>query len=132
MPVSSVLHLVEALGTGYTVIAGSFSPNGSSAVSSASVKGAGFTVARTSAGLFTVTFRDNFPALVAYGAHLGLATGDDKFAQVGLIDVVGASAAKTMKIRVWDISGAAETDVSAATGNVISFWLVVKKVSSGN
>ena len=42
-------------------IVGSFAPNSSSAVSGSSRKGLGWSVARTSAGLFTITFADTIP-----------------------------------------------------------------------
>ena len=113
---------IQGLGKGVKVIAGSFAPNGAGAVSSSSVKGKGFSVVRTSAGLFTITLQDAYVALLAAHAHLQLAVGDDKVAQVGAIDVVSA---KTIAIRVWDISGAAETDVAANANNRIHFVLVL-------
>jgi len=113
---------IQALGKGVKVIAGSFAPNGSSAVASTSNKGKGFSVARTSTGLFTITLQDAYTALLAASANLQLTTGDDKFVQIGAIDVVSA---KTIQIRVWDISGAAVADVSAAAGNRINFVLIL-------
>lgn len=113
---------VQALGKGIKVIAGSFAPNGGSAVDAASIKGKGFSVARTSAGLFTVTLQDAYVACLAAHADLQLAAADDKFVQVGAVDVVTA---KTFEIRVWDISGAAVADVAAAAGNRIHFTLVL-------
>jgi len=101
-------------------IAGSFAPNGSSAVASASVKGKGFTVARTGTGTFTVSFSDAFPKCISATASLQLASGDDKLVQVGAIDV----AAKTMVLRVWDISGAAVADVAADANNRVNFNVV--------
>lgn len=105
-------------------INGSFAPNGSSAVSASSREGCGFTVARTSAGLFTVTLSDRYTALVSATSTLQLTTGDDKVAQVAAVSV-GPSATNTVAIRVWDISGAAETDVAAAAGNRINFSIVL-------
>ena len=96
-------------------VVGSFRPNGVSAV--LDKKGKGFTVVRTSAGLFTVTFSDKFVDLYHVVPHLRLATGDDKIAQAGTFSMAN----KTLQIRVWDISGAAETDVAADANNVISF-----------
>lgn len=113
---------IQALGKGIKVISGSFAPNGSSAVSAASVKGKGFSVARTSAGLFTITLQDSYIALLSAHADLQLATGDDKFCQLGAIDVVSA---KTIQVRVWDIADAAVADVAAAAGNRINFVLVL-------
>lgn len=110
---------IRSLITGHAIIVGSFAPNGASALSSTSVRGKGFTVARTSAGLFTVTLADRYTKLLGGVAHLGLTTGDDKYAQIGDVDL----SAKTVKIRVWDISGGAETDVAANANNRINFVL---------
>lgn len=114
--------MVQGLGKGVKVISGSFAPNGSSAVSAASNKGKGWSVARTSAGLFTLTLQDAYVALLGAHAQLQLTTADDKYCQIGVVDVVSA---KTVQIRVWDVSGAAVADVSAAAGNRINFilWL---------
>lgn len=113
---------VQTLGKGVKIISGSFAPNGSSAVSAASNKGKGWSVARTSAGLFTITLEDAYVALLAVNASLQLTAADDKFVQIGVVDVVTA---KTVQIRVWDVSGAAVADVAAAAGNRINFELVL-------
>lgn len=111
---------IQVLGKGVKVINGSFAPNGSSAVSAASIKGKGFSVARTSAGLFTITLQDAYQGLLAAECSLQLNAADDKFVQFGAIDVVNA---KTVQIRVWDISGAAVSDISANANNRIHFVL---------
>lgn len=113
---------IQALGKGVKVISGSFAPNGSSAVASTSVKGKGFSVARTSQGLFTITLQDAYVALLAADASLQLASADDKFLQIGAVDVVSA---KTVQIRVWDVSDAALADVAANAGNRINFTLIL-------
>lgn len=77
-------------------IVGSFAPNGSSAVSAASNKGEGFTVARTSAGLFTITFEQVYKALISGTATLQLATGVSQHVQLGTF----TAASKTMTVRV--------------------------------
>lgn len=114
---------MQALDRGVKIITGSFAPNGSSAVSAASNKGIGFSVARTSAGLFTITLEDSYVSLLAAVASLQLASADDKFCQIGAVDVVTA---KTIQIRVWDISGAAVADVNANANNRINFCFVLK------
>jgi hypothetical protein len=117
---------VMCLGKGVVVIAGSFAPNGSSAVASTSVKGKGFSVVRTSTGLFTVTLEDTYVAALSMVASIQLASGDDKFVQVGAVDVTSA---KTIEIRVWDISGGAVADVSANANNRINFCFVLSNSS---
>lgn len=108
------------------ILAGSFAPNGSSAVSAASNKGTGWSVAWTSTGLFTITLQDSYPSLISATASLQLATGDDKFLQWGTIDVVSA---KTLQLRVWDVSATAVADVTADANNRINFCLVLKNSS---
>lgn len=107
----------RSLLAGATNIAGSFAPNGASAVDSASVRGKGFTVVRTSAGVFTITFADQYAKLISATATLQLATADDKYVLVGTY----TAASKTLVLNVWDVSGAALTDVAADANNRINF-----------
>lgn len=108
---------------GVIEIIGRFFPNGSSALVAGAAQGIGYTVARTSAGLFTVTLDFKYLALVSAWCQLQLAAGDDKIAQFGALDL----SARTITIRVWDISGAAETDVAANANNSISFGLCLRR-----
>lgn len=123
------LNALLTLGRGRVQFNGSFAPNDTSAVSASSRQGQGWSVARTSAGLFTVTFNSGykFQAYENAWAHLQLATGDDKFAQVGSVSVAN----RTMTIRVWDISGAAETDVAPDANNIISFGITFRNTPTG-
>ena len=115
--------VLQALGKNIKVICGSFAPNGGSAVSSSSVKGLGFSVARTGAGIFTITLQDSYVDVVAVQASLQLATPDDKMLQWGAIDVVTA---KTLVLNVWDFSGAAVADIAANASNRIHFSLYLR------
>lgn len=117
---------LQALGKGVKVIAGSFAPNGGSAVAASSVKGKGFSVVRTSTGLFTITLQDAYTAMLSADVSLQLAAGDDKIVQLGSIDVVSA---KTIQVRVWDISGAAVADIAANANNRINFCFVLSNSS---
>lgn len=117
MALNRSIHAAKTLNPGWLDFWGEFAPNGNSAVAASSRKGRGFTVARTSAGLFTVTFLWSFLDLAAPWAHLRLGTGGDQKAEVGAISVAN----KTMQIRIWDISGAAVDDVAANAANIISF-----------
>ena len=118
---SRSLSPVKALPRKLVAVSGSFAPNGSSAVAASSRKGPGWSVARTSEGLFTVTFTDKWDDLVAAEASLQLAAADDKHVQVG----TWVAASKALQIRVMDISGAAVADVAANANNRINFtaWL---------
>lgn len=117
-------HEVKAQHSNVRIIAGSFRPNGSSAV--ATTAGIGFSVVRTSAGLFTVTLSDSYPGILSGHCSLQLASGDDKVVQFGSIDV---STAKTVEIRVWDISDAAVADIASNANNWIHFTLMLKNTS---
>lgn len=65
---------VRGAGKGLTLVAGTFFPAGSGAPTVAESSGAGgnigWTVARTSAGVFTVTFAEKYPVCIAKFAQL--------------------------------------------------------------
>lgn len=113
-------ELSGALDQGIVLIQGSFAPNGASAVSSASNSGAGWSVAHSATGQFTVTLQDQYVAMVSADASLQLASPDDKMLQFGAIDVTSAG---TIVINVWDISSAGLADIAANAGNRIHFSL---------
>lgn len=107
------------------VIMGSFAPNGSSAVSASSRKGLGWSVARTSAGVFTITFSDKFADMVSAVATLQKATAADQYVQVGTY----TAASKTLVINVWDVSGTAVDDIAADANNRINFVVCFRNSS---
>lgn len=109
------------LDNGVVFLQGSFAPAGAGAPTAQ--LGKGFSVARTSTGLFTVTLQDAYVSMLSCKATLQLAVGDDKFAQIGVVDVVTA---KTLQIRIWDISAAAVADVAADTNNRVNFSMLLK------
>jgi hypothetical protein len=126
MPVPSMLP-GRSLNPGWLEVWGEFAPNGSSAVDATTRKGRYFTVARTSAGLFTVTITIPFTDAACPWAHLRLGTAGDQKAETGNISVSG----RTMEIRVWDISGAAVADVAADPTNIISFSVRIRRQKIG-
>jgi hypothetical protein len=108
------------------VIAGSFAPNGSSAISAASNKGdRGWSVAYISTGLYRITFDDTYNDLVYFGSKLQLATGADQQTQEG----TWTSADRTQDVRVWDASDAAVKDIAADANNRINFVAVFKNTN---
>jgi hypothetical protein len=109
------------LDKGLVLLQGSFAPDTTNAPTT--VKGKGFSVARTSTGLFTITLQDTYQHLISGQVTIQLAAGDDKMVQLGAVDVASA---KTIQIRVWDISGAAVADVAANANNRINFSLLLK------
>ncbi len=82
------------------------------------LKGLGWSVVRTSTGLYTVTFSDGFVSLLSVKATLQLATGDDKLCQIGTL--VNTST-PVVQIRIWDKSAAAVADIVADANNRIHF-----------
>ena len=116
MVASRVTHKMKTIGINRVHVHGSFAPNGGSALVAASTNGKGFSVARTSTGLYTVTFDNTYPELVSAYAHCQVADAKPTFAQFG--DYVAAS--KTMVIRVFQ----APLGAAASTGKTIGVPLV--------
>jgi len=100
---------------------GSFATNSTSSPVATSNKGKGWTVARTSQGLFTVTFRNKFLRVNAFIPFLRLATPAARFVQTGTI----VTSAKTVQIRLLDNLGAVQ-DAAANANNRISFLAALK------
>lgn len=103
-------------------IAGSFAPNGASALVATSTFGKGFTVARTGVGTFQVSLgtglvKDVYRKLIGGNCTLQLLTADDKFVQLGAVNL----AAGTVVLRIWDSSAAAPADVAADANNRVHF-----------
>ena len=118
---------MESLGDGRMLLEGTFRPNGSSAVSATTREGTtGWSVARTSAGLFTVTLEDVWYIATSKWCSLQLAAGSDKILQFGEISL----SSKTVQLRVWDISDAAVADIADDANNKISFGLVLKRITT--
>jgi len=82
------------LNNGEVRVSGSFRPNGASAVSATNNKGVGFTVARTSLGLYTLTFADKFPTLISATAAVRDTSGRGMRVRIGDYD----ASAKTLKL----------------------------------
>lgn len=114
------LFEIKGANHGLVQVVGSFAPAGTGAPTS--VKGAGFTVARTGVGTFLVTLADKVPdihgvSVTAQGVTAGLFTVD-----VGAI-TSGTSTA-TVVLRTL-VSGAA-ADVAANAFNRVNFTITVK------
>ena len=124
MAARSFVQLLGAADPGVVVLGVSFAPNGTSAVDQASIRGRGVaSVARTNVGLFTVTLADVYPTLLSCTAALQLATSDDKVvANIGTVDLN----ARTIVVRVFDISSPGLADVAADANNRINLTLVLK------
>lgn len=105
------------------MVRGSFAPNGASQPLAASNRGSlsWWSVARTSAGLFTVTLTNGGPAIESVTASLQLAAATARTIQIGAVDPV----ARTIQIRVVDASGVVQ-DVAADPNNRINFQCEVR------
>jgi hypothetical protein len=115
-----IKKLAKSYQVGTIVLSGSFAPNGTSAVSSSSVKGVGFTVARTNAGIFTVTLDKVYGELVSANATVQLATPADTQAQIGSVSLSG----KTVVINT--LTAGSLADIAADANNRVNFVLVVR------
>lgn len=102
---------LKCIGTQRVQVHGSFRPNGSSGIVSGSTKGKGFSVARTSAGLYTITFDDKYPTLVGCKGWARVSDATPTVVQGG--DYVAAS--KTMQLRVLQAATGATTLTSTLT-----------------
>ena len=106
-------------------IKGSFAPN-SDATAVTATAGTGWSAARTSIGLFTVTLDDRYPEIVSVMATAQTAAEADTKAVVGDI-VDGSSAANSVQIR-W-ITTTSAVDVTADDNNRINFCITVRNSS---
>ncbi|TXH41493.1 MAG: hypothetical protein E6Q97_37470 [Desulfurellales bacterium] len=120
---------VKSRGRERVDICGSFAPNGSSAVSSASVKGAGFTVVRDSAGLFKVTLEETFPN---YDCVL-VTLQENSAATTNFVKLQGAVDLSTNKtFYIANAPGGTLTDIAANANNRIHFRVCAKNTSVGS
>mgnify|MGYP003148233690 CR=1 FL=1 len=111
---------VQALNPHVKIIAGTFKPNGSSAISNSDNKGAGWTVARTGTGKFVITLDDKYPGLLSGQVSLQHNGAGDKKVHWGIIDI----SAKTLEI--FNIAGTAAADLAAHAQNHVHFTLILR------
>jgi hypothetical protein len=104
-------------------ILGSVEPNGSSAP--LNVKGLGFTVVRTTTGEFTVTLNDEYMQLLGAFADLALATPNGDIATVAAVNVESTGSGPQTAV-IQTLASGSPADIAAATGNMVSFELVVQ------
>ena len=124
---TSVLYDKRAMGRDYVDLDCSFAPNGSSAVAATGNRGRGlYSVSRTGAGLFTLTFTDDFVALVAATATVQFTTdATDIYVQLGDFTAGTATARPTLKLRT--MTATTPTDIAANANNRIFLKLTFRK-----
>lgn len=112
---------VRTFGRNRVCITGSFAPNNTSAVDASSNKGKGFTVARASAGVFTVTLDATLgiPYVDSVVSSLSTNAAAALFAQNGAY----STSARTFSIRLVNGSGSA-TDLAANANNRVNFEII--------
>lgn len=98
-------------------VAGSFAPNGSSAVDATSNKGKGWTVARTGTGVFTLTLAEKWAEMFSAIATVQLNAAADTAIQVGAYDATN----RTLILR--SITAGSAADIAANANNRINFSL---------
>lgn len=98
-------------------IVGSFAPD--TANPPTTLYGKGFTVARSSQGVYTLTFDRVYPKLISAIATIQLASATARFAQIGTY----TAAAGTLVISNLDATGTAQ-DIAANANNRVNFRAV--------
>jgi hypothetical protein len=118
---TSNTEVMHSVGKRRYLVGGTFFPNGSSAIVAASNTGtAGWTVAYTSTGLYTVTLDRQWLYIVSKSFGFAMSAATAVFPQWGTISLSNG----TLQIRSINGSGVL-TDIAANAANSISFQLVV-------
>lgn len=117
---NKVTRPLETQGVRECQVSGSFAPNLAGAVASSSVKGAGFTVARTGVGVFEVTLNDKWRDAKSIVASLEQTTRGDQLVATSPYNV----STRKFTITVWDVSSAALVDTLDNT-NRINFQAIM-------
>jgi len=115
---------VKSLMRGMVLIMGSFAPNGSSALDATQRKGLGYTVARSSAGLFKITLTDKYADIVSAVASLQAPAAIDLVPQIGLIVASTPTVAASVEVRL--LVAAVATDQAANANARVNFVIAVR------
>jgi hypothetical protein len=125
MPTNYMQQVVKTPNRAVVEVSGTFFPNGSGTISNTSSKGANFTVARTSQGLYTLTFDRVYAELLTKDCSVQLASAAARSAQFGTY----TAASKTLEIRAIDDSAAVQ-DIAANANNSISFRVSFRETTT--
>ncbi len=118
MPANRIFHNMQSMNRGTILIAGSFQPNGSSAISLTTVNGHGFAPTRTGTGAYLVTLEDVYVDFVSIMCQLSAAALANNKVRIGSIDI----ASKTFEILAYQEDG--DTTVSAVEiANDADTWI---------
>ena len=102
-----------------TIIAGSFGPNG--VADPTDVRGLGYTVARTGAGINTVTFTSATKRAIALVATLELAAAADVRVILSNVAISAAGILSFDVVTTKSSDGVTAVDIAGAAGNMIHF-----------
>lgn len=125
MAARSFVQLLGAADPGVVVLGFSFFPQGTGAISSSQIVGRGVASVAWSTNRYVVTLADQYNSILSVQASLQLATADDKFVQIGAVNVTN----RTIEIVVWDVSSAATASIAANAGNEINVLVIAKNSS---
>ena len=121
---------VQAVNPGVKIIAGTFKPNGSSAIDNTANAGAGFTVERTGTGQYTVTLDDGYPGLISAQATAALNSAAATFMQItGAHDVTTAKTVVFTALTTSSTAAPVAADIAAHAHNHVHFVLVLRNTS---
>ena len=127
---SKIFYGVQAAQPSMKIIAGTFKPNGSSAIDNTANAGTGFTVERTGTGQYTVTLDESYPGLISAQATAALNAAADTYMQItGAHDV---TTNKTIVFTALVTSGtgaSTATDIAAHAHNHVHFCLFLRNTS---
>lgn len=112
------------------LLSGQFSPNGSSAIATPTLFTAGWSVARTGTGIFTVTLLDFWLKISPLAPALTSATVQDIALQSGSVglgtNTIGQTVVQpTYVINAFTPGGTTAVDIAAAAGTFVTFTLML-------
>ena len=118
-----IFYGVQARNQGVKILTFSFLPAGSSAPTGLAGRGVA-SVVRDSAGKFTITLEDKYPALLSAEVLIAMNAVADLKAQLGAVDV---SNAKTIVLNI--LAVATPTDIAANAANRVYVTLHLRNTS---
>lgn len=117
---AKVKHPVRSESRELVLVAGSFAPDSANPPTSTTLRGNGWTAARTSTGVWTITFAESYPELVAGLATIQRSSDADTVAELG----VYTAASRTITVK--SLAAATATDIAANANNRVNFLFVFR------
>lgn len=115
------LQRVQTEGQRRVIVEGRFAPQGASAPTQLTGQGQ-FTISRTSAGLFLITFVEKYTRLSSAHATIQAVAAIDLKPQFGTFTAATATTPATLALRL--IAVATETDQAANANSTVSFQII--------